>query len=245
MDRPFGEEGSASEEAPAAIAAVAALEDPTRRALYHYVAGAGQAVGREQAAAALGLPHHVARFHLDRLLAVGLLQVEYKRPSGRGGPGAGHPTKLYRPASAEYAVNLPERRYDLAGTVLTRAVATAMRDGTPVSHALELAAGDTGRTIGAKTKPHGIRRRRQRGALSAALATLDSCGFAPRPDGNGYVLANCPFQKLAKDEPEVICQMNLAFVAALLEEIGVPSGAPQLDPAEGRCCVTLRVDQGG
>jgi predicted ArsR family transcriptional regulator len=241
VDRPFGEEGSTREEVPAAIAAVAALEDPTRRALYSYVAAAGEPVGREEAAAALELSHHVARFHLDRLSVAGLLQVEYKRPAGRGGPGAGHPTKLYRPAPAEYAVSLPERRYDIAGGVLTRAVATAMRDGTPVGQALELAAGETGRGIGAKAKPHGVRLRRQRATLAAALKTLDSCGFAPRPDAKGYVLANCPFRALAKDEPQVICQMNLAFVGALLDEIGLPSATPRLDPAEGRCCVTLRL----
>jgi predicted ArsR family transcriptional regulator len=245
VDRPVDDRGPTSEEVPAAIAAVAALEDPTRRALYRYIVAAPKPVGREQAATALDLPHHVVRFHLDRLSAAGLLQIEYKRPAGRGGPGAGHPTKLYRPATANYAVSLPERRYDSAGAVLTRAVAAAMREGTPVDEALRLAAGETGHAIGAKAKPHGIRRRGRHGALPAALATLDSCGFVPRPDKDSYVLANCPFQMLAKVEPEVICRMNLAFVGALLDEIGVRSATPRLDPADGRCCVTLRLMQTG
>jgi predicted ArsR family transcriptional regulator len=239
MDRPFGDEDSAGDEVPDAIAAIAALDDPTRRALYRYVVAAGEPVGREQAATALGLAHHVARFHLDRLFAVGLLRVEYKRPSGRGGPGAGHPTKLYRATTAECAVSLPDRRYAIAGAVLSRAVATAMRDGSSVSQALESAAGDTGHDIGANAKLPGIDLHQPGAALSAALETLDSIGFAPRPAGDGYVLANCPFQMLAADEPEVICHMNLALVEGLLDEIGVTSASPRLDPADRRCCVTL------
>ena len=50
-------------EFPAAVAAIAALGDPTRRALYRYIAAQGMPVGREDAAAAVGVPHHVARFH--------------------------------------------------------------------------------------------------------------------------------------------------------------------------------------
>jgi predicted ArsR family transcriptional regulator len=54
-------------EFPAAVTAIAALGDPTRRALYRYIAAQSVPVGREDAAAAVGVPHHVARFHLDRL----------------------------------------------------------------------------------------------------------------------------------------------------------------------------------
>ena len=48
----------------ATVAAIAALGDPTRRALYRHIAAQGVPVGREDAAAAVGVPHHVARFHL-------------------------------------------------------------------------------------------------------------------------------------------------------------------------------------
>src|SRR5262252_3322473 len=129
-------------EFPAAVAAIAALGDPTRSALYRYIAERGVPVGREDAAAAVGVPHHVARFHLDRLLDAGLLQVEYKRPSGRGGPGAGRPAKLYRPVAAEFAVTVPERRYDIAGLILTRAAEAAIDRDIPIVQALEEAAAE-------------------------------------------------------------------------------------------------------
>src|SRR5439155_9153327 len=104
------------------VAGVAALGDPVRRALYRYVVAQPGPVSRDQAAVGVGVPHHVAKFHLDKLEADGLLEVEFSRPPGRGGPGAGRPAKLYRRASREVAVSLPERRYDLAGRVMARPV---------------------------------------------------------------------------------------------------------------------------
>src|SRR5438132_1715833 len=75
---------------------VAALAEPVRRALYLYVAGQNDVVGRDQAASALGMSRRLAAFHLDRLVDAGLLEVSFRRLSGRTGPGAGRPSKLYR-----------------------------------------------------------------------------------------------------------------------------------------------------
>lgn len=228
------------EEFPAAVAAIGALGDPTRRALYRYVAAQRAPVGREDAASAVGIPRHVARFHLDRLQDAGLLQIEYTRPAGRGGPGAGHPTKLYRPTTTEFAVSVPERRYDIAGLVLTRAVATAIESDIPVASALEDAAGETGRTMGRAAKPPSGHAEPHAASVAVALETLDTYGFAPRAENGGYVLANCPFRALAQQAPEVVCQMNFALVTSLLQEIGVRTASAQLDSADGRCCVTVR-----
>ena len=224
----------------AAVAAVAALNDPTRRALYRYVVAQGVPVGRERAAAAVGVAPHVARFHLDRLHDAGLLDVESRRPAGRAGPGAGRPTKLYRPTTADFAVSVPERRYDIVGLVLSRAVATSLDEGTPLGQALEEAADEAGRGIGRHARAPRGPLRRKRAALAAAVDCLDACGFGPRADGDGYVLGNCPFRALAQEEPDVVCRMNLALVRGLLDEVGVPTANAGLDPAEGRCCVTVK-----
>src|SRR5437773_10194006 len=79
-----------------AIASAAVLGELVRRALYEYVAGSDAAVDRDAAAAAVGVGRPLAAFHLDRLVAAGLLDVEYRRRSGRSGPGAGRPAKFYR-----------------------------------------------------------------------------------------------------------------------------------------------------
>ncbi len=75
---------------------VAALADPLRRALYRYVAEQPGAVSRDQAAEGVEVPRHTAKFHLDRLVDAGLLVAEFRRLTGRTGPGAGRPAKLYR-----------------------------------------------------------------------------------------------------------------------------------------------------
>ena len=231
-------------EFPAAVAAIAALGDPTRRALYRYIAAQAVPVGREDAAAAVGVPHHVARFHLDRLHEAGLLEVEYKRPAGRSGPGAGRPAKLYRPGPAEFSVSIPERRYDLAGLVLTQAVATAMASDTPAAEALEEAAGEAGRAIGEAARARADGTGDGAGSLAAAVETLDAYGFSPRAEGDGYALGNCPFHALSVQFPEVVCRMNLALITSALDAAGACTASARLDPAEGRCCVTVRLALG-
>ncbi len=68
-------------------AGIGALADPVRRQLYRFVCAQPGLVSRDQAADAVGIPHHQAKFHLDRLTAEGLLESEYARLTGRSGPG--------------------------------------------------------------------------------------------------------------------------------------------------------------
>src|SRR4029453_2733135 len=111
--------------------AAAGVAEPPRRRLYDHVVGQSQPVTRDEAAAALELPRATAAFHLDRLVEEGLLDIGYERRTGRTGPGAGRPAKLYRRAECSVSVSLPERRYDLAGRLLADAMADADRAGEP------------------------------------------------------------------------------------------------------------------
>ena len=78
------------------LAAIGSLTDPTRRRLYGFVSRSIEPVGRDEAADALGIPRQTAAYHLDRLADEGLVDVEFLRLSGRTGPGAGRPAKLYK-----------------------------------------------------------------------------------------------------------------------------------------------------
>src|ERR1041384_1816980 len=97
------------------VSAIAALDEPTRRRLYDHVVRRPGPVSRGEAAASRGLARQTAAFHLDRLPDESLLDVVYERRSGRAGPGAGRPAKLYRRSTTQIAVSLPDRRYELAG----------------------------------------------------------------------------------------------------------------------------------
>src|SRR3954462_4119447 len=91
---------------------IASLGEPVRLRLYRYVVCQAEPVSRDQAAGGIGVAHHVAKFHLDKLCEDGLLEVEYRRPDGRTGPGAGRPAKFYRRAGRDIAGSLPARAYE-------------------------------------------------------------------------------------------------------------------------------------
>jgi predicted ArsR family transcriptional regulator len=219
------------------VSGVSALAEPARRALYLYVAAQPEAVSRDQAAEGVDLPRHTAKFHLDKLVEEGLLDTEFRRLSGRRGPGAGRPTKLYRRSAREVAVTLPPRHYDLAGQILAHAVDAAARDGVPVLDAVQRAAAECGRRLGA-----GAQVREERSGASSLdhlAATLAAQGYEPRVRDGVVVLANCPFHALARDHTALVCGMNLHLITAMLDELGHTDVQAMLDPAPDRCCVTL------
>src|SRR3954447_11249276 len=120
-DDPTTSPSPAHHDFDAQVIGIAALAEPIRRALYRFVVAQPGPVNRDEAAAGSGVARHVAKFHLDKLVEDGLLEVTYARPAGRGGPGAGRPAKLYRRSPLELAVSLPPREYELAGRLLARA----------------------------------------------------------------------------------------------------------------------------
>lgn len=218
------------EDFAAQVTGVGALAEPARRALYLFVVAQPGPVSRDQAAAGVGLPRHTAKFHLDRLVAEGLLATEFHRPSGRRGPGAGRPTKFYRRGEREFAVSLPERHYDLAGHVLAGAVDAADRDGVPVRDAVRDAATAAGRRLAAG---HAA------GSLAEVAGLLAEHGYQPRVRGRRVELANCPFHALAREHPALVCGLNLHLLAGLVDEVGAAGVSARLDPGPDRCCVTL------
>lgn len=223
-------------------AAIGALADPVRRALYQHVVAAPDGVGREQAAAAVGVPAHTAKFHLDRLADEGLLEVEFRRLSGRTGPGAGRPAKLYRRAAGEVAVSLPERRYDLAGHILATAL-EHVRGGEPSDAALRDAARDEGLRTAASAAATAASARDEAHAGLAALAdVLAAQGYEPRADEAEILLTNCPFDTLAASHTSLVCGLNVDYVQGVAEGLGCREARALLDPADGRCCVRVVTD---
>jgi predicted ArsR family transcriptional regulator len=213
------------------------LAEPHRRALYDHVVEHGDWVSRDQAADAVGLERGTAAHHLDRLAADGLLDVDYRRLSGRRGPGAGRPAKVYRRSAREFAVSLPPRDYGLAGRLLAEAADRSRMEGIDVVEALAHAARAEGHRLAAAS-PRGARGRKK--SKAAVLQVLSDRGFEPEQADDGTVLLrNCPFHELAQSHRELICGMNLCLLDSAVAHTGSAGLTARLDPADGYCCVKL------
>ncbi|MGK5533245.1 helix-turn-helix transcriptional regulator [Streptomyces sp. URMC 129] len=200
-----------------AFAVLGVLGDPVRRRLYRHVAAAPGEVGRDAAAEAVGVSRSLAAFHLDKLVEAGLLAVSFRRLSGRTGPGAGRPAKVYRRAEGEHAVSVPPRSYDAAARLLAEVVENAGLDRE--LHAAAKAAG--------AAHPDA--------AAGDLVEVLRARGYQPFWDGETLRLRNCPFHTLAEEFPALVCGMNLA----LLEGLAPAQWSPTMDPCPGGCCVAL------
>ncbi|MCR6483904.1 helix-turn-helix domain-containing protein [Amycolatopsis sp. OK19-0408] len=209
-----------------ALAAVAALDEPTRRRLYEHVVRQPEPVSRDDVAEALAVPRATVAFHLDRLVAEQLLVVVgHERRSGRSGPGAGRPAKLYRRSDRHVSVSLPERQYELAGELLADAVEEADETGRSPREIL-----------GRRAREHGAE---LAAGASDVLGPLEEHGFEPRVEGGEVLLGNCPFQRLARTHTRLVCEMNLGLLEGMLAGVGECGLRARLDPRPGLCCVRL------
>jgi predicted ArsR family transcriptional regulator len=229
-------------EVTAQISAISVLNEPLRRALYAYVLSRSGAVGREEASKAVGITRELAAFHLDKLLEEGLVDVEYRRLSGREGPGAGRPAKLYRASDRQLEISLPGRRYELAARLLAEAFA---QQGTNPGQALDEVAHRFGEDLGAQARRRLGRRPTNTRLLRTTCQVLREQGFEPTESGGTVRLRNCPFQSIARDHPELVCGMNLSLARGLLAGLGAGGLQARLEPQPGMCCVALSLVEGG
>ena len=232
--------GKSPAESSADVAAVASLDEPTRRRIYDHVCAGALPLSRDEVTEALGIPRRTTAFHLDRLAELGLLSVSFARRTGRSGPGAGRPAKLYQRSIDEVSVSLPPRRYDLAGHLLAGAVAQAQLSGEPPRQVLGQRAREVGRGMGREQS--GRREQPEQfgpAGTGALMRLLEVHGFEPRVTGSDIVLTNCPFHALAQEHPELVCGMNLHLLEGVLEGLGRTGVRACLDPGPLRCCVRM------
>ncbi|MCX5396084.1 metalloregulator ArsR/SmtB family transcription factor [Streptomyces sp. NBC_00102] len=223
------------------IDAIAMLQDPVRRRLYEYVAAQGREVGRNEAAEAAGVARTLAAHHLDKLTEAGLLASGSRRLTGRSGPGAGRPAKVYTRVSAEFEVSLPARDYRTAAELLAEAAEEAGLDA-----GLRAAARRRGEVLRGTAQPCRD--------LAGAVEALAARGYEPRLESVGgeegaegtegaevaapvVRMRNCPFHAVAERYPPLVCGMNLALLEGLLGTDG-PVRA-RMDARPGECCVIV------
>jgi predicted ArsR family transcriptional regulator len=224
-----------------AMAAIALLADELRQRLYRFICAQPGPVTRDQAAAAVGISRKLAAFHLDKLTAAGLLETAAPDPASRR-PGPGRAPKAYRPAAAEVAVSVPQRRYGALGEVLAQAI---VADGPASSarHTAHQLARERGQALGERVRAE--RRLGRLGperALTVVSELLAACGYAPARAATQLqlLLRNCPFRQLAHRAPELVCGLNQEFLAGLLAGLQTHRIDAVLQPDPARCCVLVQ-----
>jgi predicted ArsR family transcriptional regulator len=226
-----------------AIKAIAALDDDLRWGMYEFIRAARRPVTRDEAAAAVGISRKLAAFHLDKLVDAGALRAHYQ-PVG-GIRRVGRVPKVYEPSGTDIRVSIPPRRHDILAGILLDAVVSEAR-GENARDAVQRVARDRGERIGAaerqQTRPGRLGAER---ALTLATKVLTEHGFEPaRESPTCLRLRNCPFHPLTARVPELVCGLNLAFLAGMVDGLQASTVEAVLEPRAGECCVELRAAGG-
>jgi predicted ArsR family transcriptional regulator len=221
-----------------AVAAVAALDDEVRRALFQFVRSAREPVTREAAADAVGVSRKLAAFHLDKLVTLGLLQSGF---ASGGSRRVGRTPRVYEAARRDITVHVPERTPEVLAAILVAALTGQRADERAEDSALRVARGH-GAELGAAARADAGRSRMGvERATAVATELLARAGFEPYRSGAAVRLHNCPFHPLAAGAPDLVCGLNREYVGGLLDGLGVQTRlSAELAPLAGECCVEIR-----
>ncbi len=195
-----------------------ALGDPTRHAIFRYIADAARPVAIAELTEHLGLNHNAIRQHVAKLVGAGMV-LEAKAPS----TGRGRPRLLYTidpTAEGRWGVEGPYERLSLWLSEMIRT-------------------GETAVTVGRRV---GRRRALGRAASSDPVGELVEQmarnGFDPKlrqaGDEVDITLGNCPFATTALADPDTVCSIHLGIAQGIAESTGGGLEIDQLIPKDPR-----------
>lgn len=177
-----------------------AVGDPDLRETLLWARAEARPVDADQLAAAHEIHRNVARSRLERLAAAGLLTTSFERRTGRSGPGAGRPSKVYTVAPGLDAIEFPARRYESLLGLLVAGLPAEGRAETlrevGVAFGRELA--QTARLRPAKTLATAFDR------MCAAVRSLGYQAAVSEVTEHGAVIATptCPLRPFVRRNPE-------------------------------------------
>ncbi|AKJ09162.1 ArsR family transcriptional regulator [Streptomyces incarnatus] len=210
-------------------------ESPRRREVLDVLRAAPSPLGVAETAERVGVHPNTVRFHLDTLVAQGLVERRAE-PS----PGPGRPRTVYtaRPGMDRGGV----RDYRLLARILLSRWASA----DPAAAREE--AMRTGRAWGGHLvqPPPPSEAPTADGSVAVLLALLGDLGFAPQAEGadkpggppRRIRLRHCPFLELAEEHGALVCPLHLGLMQGALARLDAPLTATGLEPfAEPGACV--------
>ncbi len=108
--------------------ALQGIAHPELREVVLFARAQPQPITADDVAGRFAVHRSVARSRLDRLAEAGLLTVAFERRTGRSGPGAGRPAKIYSVPPETAALEFPDRHYDRLLSRLVTALPASDRD---------------------------------------------------------------------------------------------------------------------
>lgn len=194
----------------------------------------------------MGVHPNTVRFHLDALMAEGLVESGAEAPSGPG-----------RPRTAYRARPGMDRGGARGYPLLARMLLSRWASADPAEARAE--AEETGRAWGRllvdepptpptsePPTPPTFEPPTAERAAARLVGLLDDMGFAPRPEGVSgpggaparIRLEHCPFLELAEEYGRLVCPLHLGLMQGALSGFGAPLTATGLEPfAEPGFCL--------
>jgi predicted ArsR family transcriptional regulator len=182
------------------VDALSGIAQPELREVVLFVRSQAGPVSADDLAAHFRIHRTVARGRLERLVDAGLLDAAFERRSGRSGPGAGRPTKLYSVRPETTTLEFPRRRYEQLLGHLLDVVPEQERELTLTRVGVDFAQDLT--TAAALGPTRGVR-----SAAERACAALGKLGFQAAvsetaDDRVTITTPTCPLRPLVMSSPE-------------------------------------------
>ena len=205
-----------------------AVGDPTRYRLFRYIVDSDRPVGVAELTAYVQLNHNAVRQHLAVLKEAELVveEVEIRDTPGR-------PRLLYRlhpEAAGKWETSGP---YAWLAGLLSDAVKHKR----------------SSREVGTQD---GLRRGLEYSGIGDSVDAMEQelirSGFRPTRSERGrqvdFVLGRCPFEEVATDNPDTVCQLHLGLAEGLAQGLGglTVDRLTAKDPHRAGCRLVLKRD---
>jgi predicted ArsR family transcriptional regulator len=175
-------------------------------------------LGVRAVAAVVGLHPNSVREQLDLLVEAGLVTRSTAVPVGRGRPGLRYTA-------------VPDG--DDPDTNAYRELARVLADELARQHEPEAGAIRAGERWGRQLAADVAPTRGDADATGRLIRLLDESGFAPERAADApeaIHLRRCPFASVARQRPDVVCNVHLGLMRGALRALGSPLDAVALEP---------------
>ncbi len=202
----------------------------------------------------LGVHPNTVRTALAELRTAGLVERSRAAAEGRGRPSfeysltvagrhaqpSGRAFREYRSLTEAFASHLAAGSPDPSGDAraIGRTWGAALAGEDSATSGDSATGGDSATSGGAAGSAlEGQTAAVRPGAEERVVDLLAELGFGPDPDPPGIALRTCPLLDLAREMPEVICQVHRGLVEGAMGHYGAPSDQVDLVPfAEVGAC---------